>query len=118
MEKDAIAVMAIIMIRIGLTILALTAACPITKAPTIPMVALSGDGTRSPASLISSNEISITSTSKIMGNGTFSLEARMEKSSSVGSNSWWKSVKAIYNPGRSRVIPIANKRRNFKKFAN
>ena len=87
MEKEAMAVIAMMIIRIGLTILALTAACPMTKAPTIPMVALRGDGTRSPASRINSKEISITSTSKIMGNGTFSLEARMEKSSSVGSNS-------------------------------
>lgn len=36
MAKDAMAVIATIIIKIGLTIPALTAACPKTNAPTIP----------------------------------------------------------------------------------
>ena len=38
MAKEVIPVIATIMIRIGLTIPASTAACPIIKAPIIPMV--------------------------------------------------------------------------------
>ena len=79
--------MATIIIKIGLTILALTAACPNTKAPTIPIVGPIGEGTLNPASLISSKEISITKISKIIGKGTFSREAKIENSNSVGSNS-------------------------------
>ena len=51
------------------------------------MVALRGEGHVVLLLELTQKEISITSTSKIMGNGTFSLEARMEKSSSVRSNS-------------------------------
>ncbi len=43
-KKDAIPVIATTMIKIGLTILALTAACPKTKAPTIPIVGPIGRG--------------------------------------------------------------------------
>lgn len=46
--------MATIIINIGLTMLALTAACPRTKAPTIPIVGPIGEGTLSPASRINS----------------------------------------------------------------
>lgn len=74
MAKDAIPVIATTMIKIGLTILALTAACPKTKAPTIPIVGPIGEGTLNPASRISSKEISISKISKIIGNGTFSLD--------------------------------------------
>ena len=87
MAKEAIAVIATIIIKIGLTIFALTAACPKTNAPTIPIVGPIGDGTLSPASLINSNDISITNNSKITGKGTFSLEANKENNNSVGSNS-------------------------------
>ena len=59
-------VIATIIIRKGLTILALTAACPKTSAPTIPIVGPTGEGTLRPASLINSNEISITNNSKII----------------------------------------------------
>ena len=38
MAKEAMAVIATIIIKIGLTIPAETAACPKTKAPTIPIV--------------------------------------------------------------------------------
>ena len=65
--NEAIPVMATIIINIGLTILALTAACPKTNAPTIPMVGPIGDGTLKPASLINSKDISITIISKITG---------------------------------------------------
>ena len=47
-----------------------------------------GEGIRIPASRINSKESSITKSSKIMGKGTFSLEAKIEKSSSVGKSSW------------------------------
>lgn len=70
--------MATIIIKIGLTMLALTAACPNTKAPTIPMVGPIGEGTLSPASRISSKEISITKISKITGKGTVSLALKIE----------------------------------------
>ena len=88
MAKDAIPVIATTMIKIGLTISALTAACPKTKAPTIPIVGPIGEGTLNPASRISSKEISISKISKIIGNGTFSLDAITENSNSVGSSSW------------------------------
>lgn len=54
MEKDAIPVIATIIINMGLTIPALTAACPSTSAPTIPIVDPIAEGTLSPASLINS----------------------------------------------------------------
>ena len=110
--------MATIIIKIGLTILALTAACPNTRAPTIPIVGPIGEGTLRPASRISSKEISITKISKIIGKGTFSREAKIENSNSVGSNSWWQVATAPYKPGRSKVIKIASKRKNLIKFAN
>lgn len=93
--KEDIPVIATIIISMGLTIFALTAAWPNTNAPTIPIVGPIGDGTLKPASLINSKEISITSISNIIGKGTFSLEAKMEKSNSVGISSWWKLVIAI-----------------------
>ena len=86
---EAIAVIATIIIRVGLTILALTAASPITNAPTIPIVEPIGEGTLSEASRISSKAISIARISTITGKGTFSLEASIEKRSSVGKISWW-----------------------------
>ena len=49
MAKEAIPVIATTIIKIGLTIPALTAACPKTKAPTIPIVGPIAEGTRSPA---------------------------------------------------------------------
>ena len=67
--------------------LALTAACPKTKAPTIPIVGPIGEGTLRPASLISSKDISITNNSNITGKGTFSLDANIENSNSVGNSS-------------------------------
>ena len=101
MTKELIPVIATIMINIGLTIPALTAAWPRTMAPTIPIVGPIGDGTLSPASLIISNEISIIKISKIIGNGTFCLEDKIEYNNSVGIISLWKLVIAIYNPGNN-----------------
>ena len=77
--------MATIIIRIGLTTPALTAASPIIKAPTIPIVGPMGEGTLKPASLISSKETSKSNSSKKIGNGTFSREAKIVNNNSVGS---------------------------------
>ena len=88
MAKEAIPVIATIIIKIGLTIPALTAACPKTKAPTIPMVGPIGEGTLKPASRINSKEISIIKISTIIGKGTLALEAKIEYSKLVGSISW------------------------------
>ena len=85
-------VIATIIIRIGLTIPALTAACPKITAPTMPIVGPRGEGTLNPASRMTSKEISSSKISKIIGNGTPSLEEIIEKSSSVGIISKWKLV--------------------------
>ena len=74
-------------ISIGLTIFALTAASPKISAPTIPIVGPTGDGTLKPASRISSKETSIIRISMITGNGTSSLEDIIANSNSVGINS-------------------------------
>ena len=58
MAKEEIPVIATTITKTGLTILAETAACPKTKAPTILIVVPIGEGTRKPASLINSKEIS------------------------------------------------------------
>ena len=81
------------------------------------MVGPIGEGTLKPASRINSKENSISKSSKIMGNGTFSLEAIIENNSSVGINSWWKFIIAIHTAGRSNVIKIDIPRITFKKFA-
>ena len=118
MAKELIPVIATIMINIGLTIPALTAAWPRTMAPTIPRVGPIGDGTLSPASLIISNEISIIKISKIIGNGTLCLEDKIEYNNSVGIISLWKLVIAIYNPGNNSAKKAAIILITFKKFAN
>ena len=118
MTKELIPVIATIMINIELTIPALTAAWPRTMAPTIPRVGPIGDGTLSPASLIISNEISINKSSNMIGNGTLCLLAKIEKSNSVGSISWWKFVTDIYNPGNNSAKKAAIILITFKKFAN
>ena len=73
-------VIATIIIRIGLTIFAETAASPNIKAPTIPKVEPIAEGVRRPPSRINSKDISISKSSNIIGNGTFSLATRIEKS--------------------------------------
>ena len=82
--KEAIPVMATIMINVGLTIPALTADSPKIKAPTIPIEEPINEGTLRLASRINSNEISINSNSKIIGKGTFSLADKIENNNSVG----------------------------------
>ena len=67
--------------------LALTAASPKTKAPTIPIVEPTGDGTLRLDSRISSKENYIKKTSKITGKGTFSRDATIENNNSVGISS-------------------------------
>ena len=83
-RKDAIPVIATIIINIGLTIPALTAACPSTSAPTIPIVDPIAEGTLSPASRINSKANSISKTSAIIGKGTFAREANIENKRLVG----------------------------------
>ena len=78
---------ATIIIEIGLTILALTAASPKTNAPTIPIVEPIGAGTLIPASCISSNANSIKIISNSIESGTACLEEIIENSNSVGINS-------------------------------
>ena len=87
MAKEEIPVIATTNTKTELTILAETAACPKTKAPTILIVVPKGEGTRKPASLINSKEISKIKISKITGKGTFSLDAKIENSKSVGNTS-------------------------------
>ena len=82
--KEARPVIETIIVNIGLTILASTAAWPNIKAPTIPMVGPIAEGIRKPPSLISSNENSISNNSTIIGKGTDSLEATIVNSNSVG----------------------------------
>ena len=68
--KEASAVNATTMTIIGLTTPAVTAACPIIRPPTIPIVLPMGPGILTPASLKSSKANSINSTSTSAGNGT------------------------------------------------
>ena len=75
------------MIRIGLTMWAVTAASPKIKAPTIPNVAPTGPGTLKLDSLISSKEISISNISTNVGKGTDSRAAAIVNNSSVGISS-------------------------------
>ena len=117
MAKEVIPVIAIIIIKIGLTILASTAACPNISAPIIPIVVPIGEGTLKLASLISSKDISIAKISTIIGKGIDSLDATIAKSSSVGIISWWKFVIATYNPGKSNVIKNATNLTNLSKLA-
>ena len=84
MLNEQIPVIATIIIKIGLTRDADTAASPSIKAPTIPIVVPSGDGTLRPASRIYSKEISISKISTTVGKGTDSLEAAIVNNSSVG----------------------------------
>lgn len=91
-EKSGIAklqipVKATIIIKIGLTILAETAASPSIRAPIIPTVVLKEEEILRPASLINSKDISIRIISNITGNGIASLELEIAKSNSEGISS-------------------------------
>jgi len=79
---------ATIIISAGLTSPAETAACPIIKAPMIPMVFPITPGTRMPPSLISSKENSIKIISKMVGKGTVVREAIILNNKAVGIISW------------------------------
>ena len=85
---------------------------------TIPIVCPIGAGTLIPDSLISSRDISISRISNITGNGTLLLDATIANSSSVGINSWWNIVIAIYKPGSNIVMKNAINLIAFSKFAN
>lgn len=98
-EKSGIAyeqipVIATIMISSGVTRLADTAASPRIRPPMIPMVEPIGAGTLRLASLISSNDISMMSSSTITGNGMDFRIDEIAKTRSVGRSSWWKFVTA------------------------
>ncbi|MNN89766.1 hypothetical protein D3C81_2076270 [compost metagenome] len=69
-EKEEMAVTATTITRIGLTIPASTAACPIIRPPTIPIAGPIGLGRRSPASRNISMETSMISASTSEGKGT------------------------------------------------
>ena len=84
-----------IIINIGLTMLASTAAWPKISPPIIPRVLPIGFGTLTDASFISSNDISIKINSTISGNGTFSRLAEIAISKSVGRIAWWYNITAI-----------------------
>ena len=79
-----IPVKATIIINIGLTIFAETAASPNISAPIIPTVVLNEEGTRILASCISSNEISIVIISNNIGNGIASRAAIIVNNNSDG----------------------------------
>ena len=77
-ENVAIAVTAIIITKNGFTIPAFTAASPITRPPTIPIVYPIGFGNRIPASRINSIVKAIINVSIYAGNGTPSLAPAIE----------------------------------------
>ncbi|MNY23222.1 hypothetical protein D3C86_1568790 [compost metagenome] len=83
MAKEDNPVKATIMTRIGLMMLASTAAWPRINAPTMPIVGPMTVGMRMPASLTNSNEISIMSTSIKAGKGTRSRVAPIASNKSV-----------------------------------
>ena len=107
---------ATIIISIGLTIFAETAASPSISAPIIPTVVLKDDGTRILASCISSKEISIIIISNKIGKGIASRAATIAKSNSDGMISKWYVVIAIYIPGVSKAQNSAINLKKRKKF--
>ena len=82
-----IPVTATIIIKTGLTIFALTIACPNIKVPTIPIVGPTGEGVLMLASRIISNATSIINNSISIEKGTFSRVPAIAKSKSVGISS-------------------------------
>lgn len=87
--KEATAVTAMMITNIGLTIEAVTAASPMSKAPTMPMVGPIGEGIRMPASLMSSNPKNMTKTSTKSGKGMGSLDAAIAIIRADGTISGW-----------------------------
>ena len=92
--KLVIAVTAIIITINGPMIPADTAAFPITRAPTMLTAEPIGLGRRMPASFKISNVMSMISASTSAGKGTLESPAVIEKSSGVGTSSWWNVVMA------------------------
>ena len=84
MEKEQSAVNATTITTIGLTRLASTAACPIIRPPTIPIVFPIAPGSRTPASRNSSKEISMRMTSSAAGKGTPIRASQKDNKSGVG----------------------------------
>ena len=89
MVKEATAVTEIAITMMGLARFAVTAASPMSKAPTMPIVGPRGEGIRMPASLISSKPKNMRSTSRGKGKGTGSLVPAREMSSTEGIISGW-----------------------------
>ena len=78
------AVSATIITTIGLTRLAVTAACPTIRPPTIPMAFPRDPGIRTPASRIISNANSRNKSSATLEKGTPSLASAKERIRFVG----------------------------------
>ena len=84
MAKELRALRATTTTAMGLTRLAPTAASPMIRPPTMPMVPLSGPGIRTLASRISSKASSIRRTSKRLGKGTPRRASAKDSSRLVG----------------------------------
>ncbi|MNZ95955.1 hypothetical protein D3C78_1151300 [compost metagenome] len=110
-EKEETAVTETTMTRIGLTIPASTAACPMIRPPTIPIAGPIGLGKRRPASLKISIEISIINASINTEKGTPCLELIIEIANFVGINPGWNERKEIYSAGAKSDIAAAKKRK-------
>ena len=85
MTNVQIPVNAEIITTLGLTIPASTAACPIIIPPTIPIVELTGEGSRIPPSHSNSNANSIINISPTAGNGIFCRVCAIFNAKFVGS---------------------------------
>ena len=89
MAKEDSAVKATTTTITGLTMPADTAACPMIRPPTMPMVLPIGPGMRIPASRRSSKANSMIKTSTTLGKGTLALPPAKEKSRFAGRMSGW-----------------------------
>lgn len=87
--KEATAVTAMMITKMGLTIDAVTAASPIRSAPTMPIVGPMGEGMRIPASRMSSKPRYITKTSMYSGKGMGSRAAAIAIMRAEGTISGW-----------------------------
>ena len=94
-----------VMITIGAPIIpASTAACPITRVPTILTAVPTALGILIPDSRINWKITSLIRVSIRTGKGIPSLAAAKVTSRTVGIISWWKVVREIYKAGSVRVI--------------
>ncbi|MNV70259.1 hypothetical protein D3C71_1632130 [compost metagenome] len=110
-EKEETAVTDTTMTKIGLTIPASTAACPMIRPPTIPIAGPIGLGKRSPASRKISIETSIIKASINTVKGTPCREAIIEMANLVGIKPGWNERKEIYSAGAKSDINAAKKRK-------